>query len=276
MCAAFDSLSTRLRGNNCSNPFGRATGSRMLDATAGGRVTGGRGEIVASNKRVVNSEKDHASRRNGRRSSSSSSSSNNSSSSTVALLIFLVLSLWRSPSSSTVDAFNGRAMRPTPNARRVGPSRISSKARDNPVPELRQPLPSRRPAGSCRVRPLVSAAATTAASSEADVANTAVGETEPLAATAPAKAKGSAKKKKQKKERLRVTTAAEMRELLSEEGGKTLFDLDARGDSQEMLEAREDEHPVIEAIRNRCKAGTKPGSHGDGLKVKGLPNRVKL
>eukprot|EP00752_Nemacystus_decipiens_P006162 g5559.t1 len=58
-----------------------------------------------------------------------------------------------------------------------------------------------------------------------------------------------------------------MRNLLSEEGGKTLFDLDARGDSQAMLEAREDDHPVLEVLRDRLKAGTKPGSHGDGLKV---------
>ncbi|CAM9301121.1 unnamed protein product [Ectocarpus sp. 13 AM-2016] len=34
-----------------------------------------------------------------------------------------------------------------------------------------------------------------------------------------------------------------------------------------MLEAREDEHPVVEVLRKRVKAGTKPGSHGDGLKV---------
>ncbi|CAM9547154.1 unnamed protein product [Ectocarpus sp. 6 AP-2014] len=56
-----------------------------------------------------------------------------------------------------------------------------------------------------------------------------------------------------------------MRTLLAD--GKSLFDLDARGDSQAMLEAREDEHPVVEVLRKRVKAGTKPGSHGDGLKV---------
>ncbi|CBJ30949.1 conserved unknown protein [Ectocarpus siliculosus] len=58
-----------------------------------------------------------------------------------------------------------------------------------------------------------------------------------------------------------------MRTLLAD--GKSLFDLDARGDSQAMLEAREDEHPVVEVLRKRVKAGTKPGSHGDGLKKKG-------
>ena len=69
-----------------------------------------------------------------------------------------------------------------------------------------------------------------------------------------------------KKKRIRVNTLAEMTELLSQ--GASLFDPDARGDSQEMLEARQDDHPVLEALKRRAAAGTKPGSHGDGLKVR--------
>lgn len=85
------------------------------------------------------------------------------------------------------------------------------------------------------------------------------------------KAKASKRKKEKEEELVRVTTAAEMSRLLEE--GKALFELDARGDSQEALEGREDEHPVLEALRKRAKAGTKPGAHGDGMKVRTLKLR---
>lgn len=73
------------------------------------------------------------------------------------------------------------------------------------------------------------------------------------------------KRKRSKSDRLRVTTPADFRRLLSE--GKSLTELDVRGDSQELLESREDEHPVLELLRKRVEAGTQPGSHGDGFKV---------
>lgn len=72
--------------------------------------------------------------------------------------------------------------------------------------------------------------------------------------------------KKPKTDRLRVTSAADLRRLLSE--GRSLSDLDVRGDSQEMLERREDEHPVLELLRKRVEARRPPGSHGDGFKVR--------
>lgn len=73
------------------------------------------------------------------------------------------------------------------------------------------------------------------------------------------------KKQKKEKERVRVSSVAEMDKLLWE--GTSLFELDARGESQEMLEARQDEHPVLEVLRKRAAAGTVAGSHGDGFKV---------
>ncbi|CAM9223266.1 unnamed protein product [Discosporangium mesarthrocarpum] len=51
------------------------------------------------------------------------------------------------------------------------------------------------------------------------------------------------------------------------EGGTDLFDLDARGDSYDALLNREDEHPVLEVLRKRIAAGSKPGERRDNLKV---------
>lgn len=79
------------------------------------------------------------------------------------------------------------------------------------------------------------------------------------------------RRKRKEKDLVRVFTVAEMDELLA--GGASLFDLDARGQSQKMLEGRQDEHPVLEVLRKRAAAGTVAGSHGDGLKVSfGLGN----
>lgn len=177
------------------------------------------------------------------------------------LWVLLVLSIWESPSSTTVDAFVGLAARTAPHLRG---RRADAVAKHGLASRSRGFQTADRAAG----------ATAAAAASSAGVADTAVEEGDDaaaaaaaLAASATGEAGAPERKKKQKKERIRVTTAAEMRKLLSEAGGKTLFDLDARGDSQAMLEAREDDHPVLEALRSRLKAGTKPGSHGDGLKV---------
>lgn len=174
------------------------------------------------------------------------------------LWVLLVLSIWEAPSSTTVNAFVGVTTRTAP---RVGGRCADAVAKHGLASRSRCPLHARR-------RPTAAAAA-----SSTEVADTPVEERDnPAAAEAEASVGGAdtrkrKKKKKKKEERIRVTTAAEMRKLLSEEGGKTLFELDARGDSQAMLEARDDDHPVLEALRERLKAGTKPGSHEDGLKV---------
>jgi len=152
-----------------------------------------------------------------------------------SFLVLLALSLWN---SCPAEAFVGLTATPTLHARRsVGESG-----------------PSWRRSGGRR--PAARAPAATAAAA-AEEASPGAGE------------EGNRRKKRKRKdERVRVTTASEMKMLLSaEERGMKLFDLDVRGESQEMLEAREDEHPVVEALRKRLKAGTKPGSHGDGLKV---------
>lgn len=167
------------------------------------------------------------------------------------LWVLLVLSLWKSPSSTTVHAFVGLATH-------VG-GRCTVAAKHGLASRSRCPLRTHARAA--------------AAAPSAEVADTAVEERDTTAATSAGGAGTRKRKKKQKKERIRVTTADEMRKMLSDEGGKTLFDLDARGDSQAMLEAREDDHPVLEALRNRLKAGTKPGSHGDELKVTMPPVR---
>lgn len=85
---------------------------------------------------------------------------------------------------------------------------------------------------------------------------------------------GSCREKKQRKEQVRVSSVAEMDKLLWE--GKSLFELDARGESQEMLEARQDEHPVLEVLRKRAAAGTVAGSHGDGFKVSSVGEKCIL
>lgn len=180
----------------------------------------------------------------------------------TTLRVLIVLTLWESPSSTTVHAFVGLTARSAPP--------VGGRCNDAVT---RHGLASSRSRCPLQTRDRAPAAAAAAAAPGAEVADTPVEEKEgTTAAEAAAAASGGRadktreRKKKKEEERIRVTTAAEMRELLSE-GGKTLFDLDARGDSQAMLEAREDEHPVLEALRNRLKAGTKPGSHGDGLKV---------
>lgn len=73
------------------------------------------------------------------------------------------------------------------------------------------------------------------------------------------------KKRRREKKLIRVHSVAEMHKQLAE--GKSLFDLDARGDALEILQAREDEHPVLGVLRNRTEAGTVAGSHADGFKV---------
>eukprot|EP00903_Cladosiphon_okamuranus_P016650 g15353.t1 len=173
------------------------------------------------------------------------------------LWVLLVLSIWESPSLTTVNAFVGLATR---SAQQLGGRSTDASAKRGPASRSRCPLRTHGRA---------------AASSSAEIADTAVEEKEGNTAVEAAAASGGgadtrkrrSRKKKREEARIRVTTADQMRELLSQEGGKRLLDLDARGDSQAMLEAREDEHPVLEALRNRLKAGTKPGSHEDGLKV---------
>ncbi|CAM9416329.1 unnamed protein product [Scytosiphon promiscuus] len=192
----------------------------------------------------------------------------------AALLALLVLSEWRYPSPTAVHAFAGLSARTASVGRPVGDR--STRGLDAACEEQRRSTFSLRLAPACsgagtgRVRS-ARAAATTNNSPSADGARAASGEKSVEAAAVKPKegARGEAKKKKKrkKKERVRVTTAGEMRRLMSEEGGMKLFELDARGDSQEMLEAREDEHPVLEVLRKRVKAGTTPGCHGDGLKV---------
>lgn len=209
-------------------------------------------------------------------------SSNNPSSTAGALLALLILSVWTNPSPTTVHAFAGLSTR-TPSGARLAGYRCAKALDPTRDREHRSTFSSRRPLGSSsgsssvggssrRARP-ARAATTTTASSDADGVRTASSdELVDAAAGATSSAQGeqgtTKKQKKKKKERLRVTTAAEMRRLVSEGGGMKLFDLDARGDSQDMLEAREDEHPVLEVLRERVEAGTKPGSHGDGLKAR--------
>lgn len=194
-----------------------------------------------------------------------------------------------SPASITVEAFVSLASTPTATtAARHSSGTLglcndvssSSSSTDSIWKQQRSPRalqlllqPSRsndeRPRRSLAVPPLASVAASGGDSSEVTAST---GGTETGSKSKRKKGKGS--KKKQDEERVKVTTVAEMRKLLSE--GKGLFELDARGDSQEMLEGREDDHPVLEVLRKRANAGTKPGSHGDALKVGDPKTKIQL
>lgn len=200
---------------------------------------------------------------------SNRSKSSNSSCSATVLPLLLVLSLWTSPPSTTVDAFASLTAT-TPRARRIGfrnedAGSTNVRARR---PSKGSPLLKRLVRGSDRQWGLPVASAASAADA-GPAADGGIIDAEKVAAqgtlTGNALPPAERKNKEKNEERVRVTTSAEMERLLSE--GKSLFDLDARGNSQEMLEGRGDEHPVLEVLRKRAKAGTKPGSHGDGLKV---------
>ena len=186
-----------------------------------------------------------------------------STSSAASLLVLLALSFCASPRSTTVEAFVGLTVANSSSTRRAGshcagngPTACNAKERrPRASPSL---LRSR---SSPPLRTVAPAAASPAASSPPPVAvdgSTVDGDRSVVAEQEKEESTG-------KKKRIRVNTLAEMTELLSQ--GESLFDLDARGDSQEMLEARQDEHPVLEALKRRAAAGTKPGSHGDGMKV---------
>lgn len=196
----------------------------------------------------------------------------NNGSTAATLFVLLVLSLWSSSPSIGVEAFVGlAATTPTVRSNGLCSNHVASVRRN-----VRQHRPSGLPLASVPSAGAGAAASPAASSVSAapdagtDVADKVVAEAETESETASV-AKGS-KRQEDKQERIRVSTAGEMKRLLS--AGKTLFELDARGDSQEMLEGREDEHPVLEALRKRAKAGTKPGSHGDGLKVSNLRKYV--
>lgn len=228
------------------------------------------------------------------------------SSRTAAMLVFVVLSVWACPSSTAVEAFVSPAattsgfatprgefrkrscctsstasVDPTTTAVAVGGFRYSraySSVLFFSSPRSRSS--SKSSTCSDRLRssnPLLSVTTATL-SSTSSVFSAANDNGSPNGGSAGLKEEGettverSAKEGK-KKQLIRVSTAGEMCRLLSQ--GESLFDLDARGDSQDMLEAREDEHPVLEVIRKRAKAGTKPGSHGDGLKVNLLESPLR-
>lgn len=186
-----------------------------------------------------------------------------STSSAASLLVLLALSFCASPRSTTVEAFVGLTVANSCSTRRAG----SHCAGNGPtVCNAKERRPRASPSllrsrSSPPLRTVAPAAASPAASSPSPVAvdgSTVDGDRSVVAEQEEEESTG-------KKKRIRVNTLAEMTELLSQ--GESLFDLDARGDSQEMLEARQDEHPVLEALKRRAAAGTKPGSHGDGMKV---------
>lgn len=202
----------------------------------------------------------------------------NSRSPAVTLLIFLGLSLWTSPASMNAEAFAILAIaRPRQRLQDVvgldqiscgdGYSSPSSRERSRKhrlpgTPSVSMTIP--RSSRDQRQRGLTPA---NAASATADGSNLSV-EKEKVIDEAhgnwPRRSRFKSKQKKGK-DLLRVTSVTEMRQRLSE--GRSLFELDARGDSQDMLEIRTDEHPVLQVMRERAKAGTRPGSRGDGLKV---------
>lgn len=190
-----------------------------------------------------------------------------STSAAASLLVLLALSFCASPRSTTVEAFVGLTVGTSSSTRRAGsysadggPTACNSKERRSRAsPSL---LRSRNslPLGS--VAPASAAASSAAASPSPPLAAAGDGSTVNGGGSVAAEEE---EESTDRKKRIRVNTLAEMTELLSQ--GGSLFDLDARGDSQEMLEAREDEHPVLEVLKRRAAAGTKPSSHGDGLKV---------
>ena len=205
-------------------------------------------------------------------------SSLNSRNPAIMLLVFLGLSLWTSPTSMTAEAFatlatasqlkrpqgivilnsNGRVDGKSSSCRRERTRKHRLRRRTSPLP-----MTFSRGVSDDRQCILPLAGATAATSDGGNMFE----EKEKLVAIAP-KSRPSphmTKPKKKTDDRVRVTTVAEMRQRLSE--GRSLFELDARGDSQEILEARSDEHPVLKIMRKRAEAGTKPGSHGDGAKV---------
>lgn len=191
-----------------------------------------------------------------------------SSRSTACLLVLLALSCCVYPRSMTVEAFVGLTAVTTSDTRHVG-FRCTSDgltARSTASPERRSrvspSLPRSRSSLPLRSVAPAAAAASSAASSSSPPSSAADG------GSVVAEAGEEESADDDKKKRIRVNTLAEMTELLSQ--GASLFDLDARGDSQEMLEARQDDHPVLETLKRRAAAGTKPGSHGDGLKVSQL------
>lgn len=229
-----------------------------------GNSIGGRGSVVDGTKRGVKHRR--------ARKHNYAMHINSSSTSAASLLVLLALSCCASHRTTTVEAFVGVTVT-TSGTRRAGFRCTDDRliARSTTLPERRSrtsPPLLRSRSSFARGSVAPAAAASSAASSSfppslSSAATDGASTTDGGGVVADA---GQKESTDDKKERLiRVNTLAEMTELLSQ--GKSLFDLDARGDSQEMLEARQDVHPVLEVLTRRAAAGTKPGSHGDGLKV---------